>query len=51
MHNGAGWEAVVRKVRNHGANVEVFLDFVREPQCKLADKPMWIRLASLQPLR
>ena len=51
MQGGAGWEAVVRRVRKSGADLEVFLDFVREPQCLLADKPMWIRLAELQPLR
>ena len=51
MHGGAGWEAVVRKVRTSGKVVEVFLEFVREPRCKLADKPMWVQLATLQPLR
>ena len=51
MHGGAGWEALVRKVRTSGEMVEVFLEFVREPQCKLADKPMWVQLAILQPLR
>ena len=51
MHGGAGWEAVVRNVRTSGRLVEVFIEFVREPQCKLADRPMWVQLATLQPLR
>ena len=54
VHGGAGWEAVVTKVRANRrapATTEVYVEFVKEPQCKLADRPMWLSLSSLRPLR
>ena len=50
MHGGAGWEATVKKVRTVRGVVEAYVEFVVEPGCKLADRPMWLRLDVLQPL-
>lgn len=51
MHGGAGWEAVVRRARSTRESTEVYVEFVREPHCRLADQPMWLMLDNLQPLR
>lgn len=51
MHGGAGWEALVTKVRVVGGSTEVYVEFVKEPRCKLADQPMWLLMANLVPVR
>ena len=50
-HSGAGWEAVVTKTRTRRGVVEVYVTFVKEPQCTRADRPMWLVLQALRPLR
>ena len=51
MHGGAGWEALVTKSRSVRGATEVYVEFVKEPQCRRADQPMWLALSALLPLR
>ena len=51
MHGGAGWEALIKKVRGAHDAVEVYVEFLKEPQRRRADQPMWLALSVLQPLR
>ena len=51
LHGGAGWEAIVRKARSQGSATEVYVDFLPERAGKPADRPMWLQLDGLLPLR
>ena len=39
------------KFRDNGGSTEVYVEFIKEPQCRLADRPMWLMLANLVPVR